>query len=110
MYLCDFPFQKLATLSENNLILPALIPQTALLGHWSDNVNHDEPIIKYFLQIFKLYVYNSIEKTSSKHNGPTYRLKKNTKDRIQFIFQQWKKKIKMHINKWCLTQLPVEKN
>ena len=47
---------------ENNLILPALTPQTALLGFWSDNTNHDKPIINHFLLIFKLYVYNLREK------------------------------------------------
>ena len=44
------------------MILPELRPQTALLGLWSDNANHDEPIIKHFLLIFKLYVYNSRDK------------------------------------------------
>ena len=43
------------------------------------------------LQIFKLNVYNSREKTSSKDDLLTDI--KNTKDRIPFIFQQWKKKI-----------------
>ena len=59
MYLCNLPFQELATLLERDLILPALTPQPALLRHWSDNVNYDEPIINY------CYKY-SREKTSSK--------------------------------------------
>ena len=55
-------WQQLATFFENNLILPTLTPQTALLGlFWSDNANHDELIINHFLLIFKLYVYNSRE-------------------------------------------------
>ena len=52
IYLC----QQLATFFENNLILPALAPQTALLGLWSDNTNHGEPILNHFLVIFKLCV------------------------------------------------------
>ena len=44
------------------MILPALASQTALLGLWNDNANHNEPIINHFLLIFKLYVYNSREK------------------------------------------------
>ena len=46
---------------EKNLILPALTPQTALFGLWSDDTNHDEPIINNVLLIFKLHVYNSRE-------------------------------------------------
>ena len=45
-------WQQLATFFENNLILPARTPQTALLGLWSDNKNHDKPIINHFLLIF----------------------------------------------------------
>ena len=52
-------WQQLATFFENNLILQALAPQITLRGLWSDNTNHDEPIINHFLLIFKLYVYNS---------------------------------------------------
>ena len=55
-------WQQLATFFENNLILPALTPQTTLLRLWSDNTNHDKPIINHFLLIFKLYEYNSREK------------------------------------------------
>ena len=55
-------WQQLAIFFKNNLILPALIPQTVLLGLRSDNANHDEPIINPFLPIFKLYVYNPREK------------------------------------------------
>ena len=47
MYLCNLPFQELATLLERDMILPALTPQPVLLRHWSDNVNYDEPIINY---------------------------------------------------------------
>ena len=54
-------WQQLATFLKNNLILTALIPQTALPELWSDNANHDEPIINHFSLIFKLYVYNSTE-------------------------------------------------
>ena len=68
-------WQQLSTFFENNLILPTLTPQTALLGLWSENTNHDEPIINHFLLIFKLYVYNSRGKQDmlrqSKHNGLT---------------------------------------
>ena len=55
-------WQQLAIFFENNLILPALTLQTILLRLWSDNTNHDEPIINHFLLIFQLYVYNSREK------------------------------------------------
>ena len=44
-------WQQLATFLKNNLILPGLTPQTALLGLWNDNTNHDEPIIYHFLLI-----------------------------------------------------------
>ena len=53
---------QLATFFENSFILPVLTPQSALLGLWRDNANHDETIIIHFLLIFKLYVYNSREK------------------------------------------------
>ena len=55
-------WQQLTIFFENNLILPALTPQTTLLRLWSDNTNHDKPIINHFLLIFKLYEYNSREK------------------------------------------------
>ena len=54
-------WQQLATFFEKKLILPALTPQTALLGLWGDNTNHDEPMINHFLLIVKLYVYNARE-------------------------------------------------
>ena len=85
-------WQQLATFFKNNLILPALTPQTALLGLWSDNANHDEPIINHFLLIFKLYVYNSREKHCVSIMDLLTNIKKNKKDRIPFIFQQWKQK------------------
>ena len=37
-------WQQLATFLKNNLILPALTLQSALLGLWSDNANHDDPL------------------------------------------------------------------
>ena len=55
-------WQQLSTFFENNLILAALTPQTALIGLWSDNANHDEPIINHVLLIFKLHMCNSMEK------------------------------------------------
>ena len=84
--------QQLATFFKNNLILPALTPQTALLGLWSDNANHDEPIINHFLLIFKLYVYNSREKHRLSIMDLLTNIKEIKKDRIPFIFQQWKQK------------------
>ena len=59
MYLCDLPLATVSNFFENNLILSALTPQTALFGLWSDNANHDEPILNHVLLIFKLHVYNS---------------------------------------------------
>ena len=86
-------WQQLATFLKKNLIIPALTPQTALLGVWSDNANHDEPIINHFLVIFKLYVYNSREKHCVSIMDLLTNIKKiNKKDRIPFIFQQWKQK------------------
>ena len=60
-------WQQFATFFQNNLFLPVLTPQTGLHGLWSDNTNHDEPIINHVLLIFKLFVYNSREK----HHGLT---------------------------------------
>ena len=62
MYLCNLPLVIVSNLFENNLILPALTPQIALLGLWSHNANHDEPIINHVLLVFKLHVYNLREK------------------------------------------------
>ena len=58
-----------------------------LFGLWSNNKNHDEPIINHVLLIFKLNVYNSREKHCL-NNGFICRLKRNKKERIPFIFQQ----------------------
>ena len=69
--------QQLATSFEKKMISPALTPQSGFL--LSDNANHDESIINHFVLIFKLYVYNSREETSSKHNELTYRHQKNKK-------------------------------
>ena len=95
-------WQQLATFFENNLILQALAPQITLRGLWSDNTNHDEPIINHFLLIFKLYVYNSRGKhrlsimdllTDMKEIKRTeYRLSSNSGN-----------KRKIYQNKWCLT-------
>ena len=48
--------EQWATFFENNVILPALTPLTALFGLWSDDTNHDEPIVKHILVIFKACV------------------------------------------------------
>ena len=67
MRLCDLPLATVSNFSGKSLILPALIPQTALHGLWSDHTNSDEPIIDHVehvclvLLIFKLLVYNSRE-------------------------------------------------
>ena len=79
MHLYDLLWQRLETFFENNLISSAITPQTVFLGLWSDNANHDEPIINHFLQIIKLYVYNSSEKTSFKHNELTDPHQRNKK-------------------------------
>ena len=88
-------WQQLATFFENNLILPGLRPQTVLLGLWSDNANHDEPIIDHFLLILKLHVYNSKEKhglniidllTNMKEMKKIkYRLSSNSERRRKYI-------------------------
>ena len=103
-------WQQLASFFENNLILPALTPETALLGLWIDNTNHDEPIINHFWLMFKLYVYNSREKhclnimdllNDIKEIKTDYSLSSNSAN-----------KRKIYHNKWRLTheKLPIEKN
>ena len=74
------------------MILPALTPESAFLWLWSDNGNNDESIINHFLLIFKLYVYNTREKTQSKHNEPTYRHQKNKKRQNTLSLPTVKKK------------------
>ena len=97
MYLCDLLWQQLATFFENILILPALTSQTSLLGLWSDNANHDEPIINhFFFLIFKLYVYNS--RVKHRLNIMDLLINIKEKGRIPFIFQQWEKKRYIKIN------------
>ena len=43
-------------------ILPALTPQTTMLGLSQDDKNYGEPTINHVLLIFKLHVYNAREK------------------------------------------------
>ena len=81
-------WQQLVTFFENNLILPALTLQTALLGLWSDDANHDEPIINHAFLIYNLHVYNSREE---KHCLNTIELISDTKrkkDKILLFLQQ----------------------
>ena len=44
------------------MIPPALTRQTALFGVWSDDTNHNRPIINHILLILKLHGHNSREK------------------------------------------------
>ena len=93
------------------MILPALTPQTALLGVWSDNANHDEPIINHFLLIFKLHAYNSREK----HRRSIMDLLTNIKEikKTEYhLSSNSEKKRKIYQNKWRLTheKLPTEKS
>ena len=62
MHLCDLALTTVSNTVWNTLILPALTPQTAMLGLSSDDENHDEPNINHVLLIFKLHVYNAREK------------------------------------------------
>ena len=92
MYLCDLPLATVSSFLKKEFDFTSTTPQTALLGVWSDNANHDEPIINHFLLIFKLYVYNSREKHCVSIMDLLTNIKKNKKGRIPFIFQQWKQK------------------
>ena len=96
---------------ENNLILPALTPQTALLGLLSLNANHNEPIINHFLLIFKLYVYNSREKHRLNMMDLLTDIKEMKKTEYRLPSSSGKKR-KIYQKKWCLTheKLPIEKN
>ena len=84
---------------ESNLILPALtLHLDYLFWLWSDNKNHDNPIINQGLIIFKLYMYNSRKKHHLNIMNLLNDIKKNKKDRIPFTFQQWKKEKYIIIN------------
>ena len=96
MYLCDLPLATVSNFFENNLILLPLTTQTALLGLWSHDADHDEPIINHFLLIFKLYVYNSREKhclnimdlltdINKKRQNTEYRLSSNSEKKERYI-------------------------
>ena len=104
-------WQHLATFFENSLILPALTPQTALLGLWSDNTNHDEPIINHFLLIFKLYVYNSREKHRLSIMDLLNDIKEIKKTEYRLSSNSGNKR-KIYQNKSHLTheKSPIEKN
>ena len=108
MYLRDLP---LATFLKNNLILSALTPQTALLGLWSENTNHDEPIINHFLLIFKLYVYNSREKPRLSMMDLLTDIKEIKKTEYRLSSNSGNKR-KIYQNKWRLTheKLSIEKS
>ena len=111
MYLCGLPLVTVSNFFENNLILPALTPQTVLLGLWSDNTNHDKPIINHFLLIFKLYVYNSREKHRLSIMDLLNDIKEIKKTEYRLSSNSGNKR-KIYQNKWRLTheKLPVEKN
>ena len=100
-------WQRFATFSENDLILPALMPQAVLLGLWSDNANQDEPIINHVLLIFKLHVYNSREK----HRLNIINLLTDIKEikKTEYRLSSNNEKRKIYQNKWHLTheKLPI---
>ena len=104
-------WQQLATFFENNLILPAPTPQTALLGLCSDDTNHEEPIINHFLLVFKLYVYNSRGKHCLSILDLFIAMKEIKKTEYRLSFSSGNKR-KIHQNKWHLTyeKLVVEKS
>ena len=104
-------WQYLATFFENNLILPALKPQTALIELWSENVNHDKPVIKNVLLIFKLPLY----KLREKHRLNIVDLltdKKEIKRTKYCLSSNWKKRKTYQNNKLHRThdKLTMEKN
>ena len=91
MFLCDLPLAKItqsAIFFENNLILPAPTPQTAVVGLWSEDTNHDEPIPNCDLLILNLHVYNSREKHHLKIMDLLTNIQERKKDRISSVFQQ----------------------
>ena len=104
-------WQQLATFFKNSLILPALTLQTVSLGSWSDNTNHDEPIINHFLLIFKLFVYNSRERHRLNIMDLLIDLKETKKTEYRLSSNSENKR-KIYQNKWRLTheKLPIEKN
>ena len=96
---------------KKNKILPALTPQTTLLGLWSDNANRDEPIINHFLLIFKLYMYNSSEKDHLNIMDSLTEIKELKKNEYRSSSNSGNKR-KIYQNKWRLTheKLRNEKN
>ena len=56
MYLCDLSLATARNFFKNNLVLPAFTPQSALFGLWSEDTNHDEPIINHFLLLFIFFI------------------------------------------------------
>ena len=93
------------------MILPALKPQTALLGLCSDDKNHEETIINYFLLVFKLYVYNSREKHCLSLLDLFTAMKEIKKTEYRLSSRSGNKR-KIHKNKWHVTheKLAVEKS
>ena len=92
------------------MILQPLIPQTALLGLWGDDTNHDEPIINHFLLIVKVHVYTSREK----HRLNITDLLKNIEEikKTGYCLSSNSEKKVRHQNKCRLTlhKLPIEEN
>ena len=89
MYPRDLPLATNSNFFESNLILPALtLHLDYLFWLWSDNKNHDNPIINQGLIIFKLYMYNSRKKHHLNIMNLLNDIKNNKKDRIPFTFQQ----------------------
>ena len=66
-----------------------------MLGLWSDNTNHDEPIINLALLIFKLHVYSSREKHVLNIIDLPHKRNKKTGYRLSV-------KIERHIKKYQL--------
>ena len=60
MYLCDLSLPTVRNFFKNDLVLLALTLQTALFGLWSEDTNHDEPIINHFLLLFFFFFIVSL--------------------------------------------------
>ena len=102
MYPRDLPLATNTNFFESNLILPTLtLHLDYLFWRWSDNKNHDDPVINQGLIIFKSYMYNSRKRhhlnIMNLLNGIKKQKRQNT------LYFPTVKKRKVYQNRYCLT-------
>ena len=91
------------------MILQELISQTTFLGIWSDDVNHDQPIINHLVLTFKPLLYNSREKQNLNIVNLINDIKEIEKIEYHLSCKSKKKETrKICEHKWRLNQ--IEKN